>query len=77
MWDANRKLIQQSTSSPQTLKYAIKQVFGELILDHVQTQQGQLSLEKATDPTQQQFEFGSGLHFRNVALLFFPFSYQI
>lgn len=64
-------------ASPQTLNYPIKQVFGELIWDCVQAPQGQSSLEKNTDPTQQQFEFGFRMHFRNVALLFLPFSYQI
>lgn len=59
------------------MKYAIKQVFRELILDCVQAQQGQLSLEKNDDPTQQQSESGFSLHFRNVALLFLPFSYQM
>lgn len=77
MWDARRKLVQPSMASPQTLNYAIKQVFGELIWDRVQAPQGQSSLEKNTEPTQQQLEFGFTMHFRNVALLFLPFSYQI
>lgn len=63
--------------SPQTLKYAIQQVLRELILDCVQAQQGQSFLEKNTVSTQQQSEFGFSLHFRNVALLFLPFSYHM
>lgn len=60
-------------ASPQTVKYAIKQVFRELILDCVQAQRGQLSLEKTLTPHSSSLNLASVCTLGMWHCYFFPF----
>lgn len=60
-------------ASPQTVKYAIKQVLGELILDCVQAQRGQLSLEKTLTPHSSSLNLASVCTLGMWHCYFFPF----
>lgn len=60
-------------ASPQTVKYAIKQVFRELILDGIQAQQSQLSLQKTLTPHSSSLNLASVCTLGMWHCYFFPF----